>query len=62
MSEHDNPSTIERAFELARAGNCRTMRDIRNALKAERHESIDRHLAGPGIGRQLQTIMKANRT
>ena len=31
-------STVERAYELARSGNCRTIDDIRRKLSAERYE------------------------
>ncbi|HEX4694734.1 hypothetical protein [Sphingomonas sp.] len=52
-------STVERAYELARSGRCETMEDIRRALIAERHDSIQAHLAGPSIRRQLLALCKA---
>jgi len=49
---------IERAFELARTGGCRTVRDIRDRLMREQFASVDAHLAGPAIRRQLAELMR----
>jgi hypothetical protein len=51
--------TIERAFELARAGSCRTLGDIRCRLSREAYTSVDAHLAGAGIRKQLKGLMRA---
>jgi hypothetical protein len=50
------PTTIERAFALARSGTCRTVNDIRMQLRAERFDLIEAHLAGPAITRQLRQL------
>jgi len=50
-------TTIERAFMLAEEGNCRTVSDIRVQLKREQHESVDAHLAGSSVQRQLKQRM-----
>ena len=50
-------TTIERAFELARAGGCRHIDDIRRTLKAERHEGVDAHLSGRAIAAQLRALL-----
>jgi hypothetical protein len=60
MSGTGNPSVVERAFQLARDGKCHNMDELRATLKAERYESIDNHLAGPSIRRQLQVLLKAS--
>jgi hypothetical protein len=52
-------STVERAFELARSGSCRTLEDIRRVLTAERYPSVQAHLAGPSIRRALLALCKA---
>ena len=52
-------STVERAFDLARTGTCRTIGQLRADLKAERCDGIEAHLAGRSMVRQLQAIMKA---
>ncbi|MGZ8298426.1 MAG: hypothetical protein ACXW27_04710 [Allosphingosinicella sp.] len=52
-------TTVERAFELARSGTCDNLPDIVAALKGERHESVDAHLAGPSIRKDLRRIWEA---
>lgn len=52
----ENPSTIERAFELARSGDCRSVLEIRQRLKAERHPLVDEHLTGHSIRRELAKL------
>ena len=44
---------MQRAFELARSGRYRHMREIRNQLVREGCEDVDRHLAGTGLRKQL---------
>jgi hypothetical protein len=55
MIEH---GAIERAFELARTGGCRTMDDIRKRLARECYIAVDAHLAGASIRRQLKALMR----
>jgi hypothetical protein len=50
------PSTIERAFQLARAGSCRSVAEIVLRLKQERHDSVEAHLAGQSIRRDLRRL------
>ncbi len=58
-----SPTTLERAFTLARSGSCATVSDIRLALKRERHDQVEGHLAGLSIGRQLRSLCdEARRT
>ena len=52
-------TTVERAFELARSGQCDNLPDIVAALKGERHESVDAHLAGPSIRKDLRRVWEA---
>ncbi len=49
--------TVQRAFEIAKGGHCRTMEDLRQQLKRERYSNIGEHLSGPSIKRQLMTLM-----
>ena len=49
---------IQRAFELARSGNCRSLRDIQQKLKAERYEAVEAHLSGSTIRKQLLAVLK----
>ena len=56
MEEMHETTTLERAFILARSGSCGSVGDIRQALKRERFDQVDAHLAGHSIGRQLRAI------
>lgn len=49
-------TTLERAFTLARSGDCLNVNDIRLRLRAERFDQVEAHLAGPSIGRQLRAL------
>jgi hypothetical protein len=55
------PTTVERAFDLARSGECRTIEDIRRRLKTERFSDVDQNLHSPSLKKQLQELMKASR-
>jgi hypothetical protein len=57
--DRERPTTVERAFELARSGQCDNLPAIVAALKGERHESVDAHLAGPSIRKDLRRIWEA---
>ena len=52
-------ATIERAFQLARSGECRTLDDLKRRLRRERCESVDFHLAGKLTKAQLTALMAA---
>jgi len=54
-------STLERAFELARTGEYDNLNDLRAKLKAEHHDQVDAHLAGPSIKRQLMRLCEESR-
>ena len=56
------PTTLERAFALARSGSCANVTDIRQQLRVERFELVDAHLAGPAITRQLRELCLEART
>ena len=55
MIEH---GVVERAFELARTGRCRTVDEIRKRLARESYVAVDAHLAGASIRRQLKALMR----
>lgn len=52
---------LERAFDLARSGRFASVNDIRLALKRERFENVEAHLAGPSLARQLRGLCAAAR-
>jgi hypothetical protein len=51
-------SIVERAFELARERQCRSLDDIRRKLVAERYSNVDAHLDGKMIKKQLREQMR----
>ncbi len=55
MSSH-RPTTLERAYELARGGGCRTVGDIKQALQAEGFERIQDSLYGPTLTAALRKL------
>jgi hypothetical protein len=56
-----NPTTLERAFALARSGSCQSVADIRQALKRERFDNVEAHLSGSSITRQLRALCEEAR-
>ena len=50
------PSIIERAFELARSGACQNVAEVGLQLKRERFDSVEAHLAGTSIRRELRQL------
>lgn len=52
----DTPTTLERAFALARSGRYASVADIRLALKRERCDQVEAHLAGFSIAKQLRGL------
>ncbi len=58
----NDQTTLERAFALARSGEYATVDEIRSRLKAERHDQVEGHLAGPSINRQLAKLCLESRT
>ncbi|MBB4857208.1 hypothetical protein HNO88_000515 [Novosphingobium chloroacetimidivorans] len=51
--------TVTRAFEIARAGTCKNVEDIKRQLKREGYSSVDEHLNGPTIKKQLAAAILA---
>jgi hypothetical protein len=52
---------LERAFELAKSGDCGSIDDIRRQLKSEHYAQVDAHLAGSTVRRQLLDLCKEAR-
>lgn len=59
MSSH-RPTTLERAYELARGGGCRTVGEIKQALQSEGFERIQDSLYGPTLTAALRKLCQAN--
>jgi hypothetical protein len=53
----NNVSAIERAFQLARAGDYPTIELIKKQLSREGHAQVELHLSGSLIKKQLRQAM-----
>ncbi len=53
------PTTLERAFTLARSGSYESVNAIRLQLKKERFDQVEAHLAGYSINRELRALCRA---
>jgi hypothetical protein len=66
VADDDRParaqSTVERAYDLARNGPCSSLDDIRRTLEQERYASVNAHLSGPTIRRQLRQLCRDRAT
>jgi hypothetical protein len=54
-----NPSTVERAYQLARAGEAPNFTALKARLKADGCRAVDALLANPSLQRHLQAICTA---
>lgn len=54
------PTTIERAYELAKSGSCRTVGDIKSRLQAEGHERVQDRLYGGSLTSALRKLCIAH--
>lgn len=54
-------ATIERAFELARSGSCRTIEEIVRRLRQEQMDQVDAHLGGHSIRKELRQVCAESR-
>lgn len=50
------PTTLERAYELAREGRCRTVSDLKQALSSEGYDRIQDALYGPSLTADLRKL------
>lgn len=53
-------TAIERAYELARGGSCRTVGDIKAKLQAEGHERVQDRLYGGSLTSALRKLCAAH--
>lgn len=54
------PTTLERAYELAREGRCRTVSDIKQALSSEGYDRVQDALYGPSLTADLRRLCQEN--
>jgi stage V sporulation protein SpoVS len=60
MSNNFRPTTLERAYELARSGECRTVGDIKSRLQQEGHERVQDRLYGGSLTSALRKLCVAH--
>jgi hypothetical protein len=58
MSGHRR-TTLERAYELARSGECSDLAEIRKRLKAENFDDVHGQLSGETLKRDLARLCSA---
>ena len=56
MANNFRPTTLERAYELARSGECRTVGDIKSRLQQEGHERVQDRLYGGSLTSALRKL------
>ncbi len=49
-------TTLERAFDLARSGQCATVHHIKTRLKAEGYADVNGQLYGPSVRAALRDL------
>jgi hypothetical protein len=54
-------STLERAFQLAKASSCNSVSDVRITLRREGFEAVDQHLSGSSVQTQIRTLIAARK-
>jgi hypothetical protein len=52
---------IERALQIAREGACLNWNEVAKKLKSEGHGSVEAHLSGPSLRKQINALCEANR-
>ncbi|QDH73023.1 hypothetical protein [Brevundimonas sp. M20] len=52
------PTTLERAYQLAREGRCRTVSDIKQALSSEGYDRLQDALYGPKLSADLRKLCR----
>lgn len=54
-------TTLERAYELARSGECLNVDDVAKTLKREGYHDVRSQLSGPKLRRTLNSICYAHK-
>lgn len=54
------PTTLERAYQLAESGACRTVSDVKQALQSEGYDRIQDSLYGGTITSALRKLCQEN--
>lgn len=54
-------TTLERAYELARSGDCLNVDDVAKVLKREGYHDVRSQLSGPKLRRTLNSLCYASK-
>jgi|GEM_PF-396723 len=54
------PSLLERAYQIARSGECAGLSDLRKRLRSEGYQQIEGHLSGLSLRRELAALVDAS--
>ena len=57
----DVPTTLQRAYEIARSGECTSLDELVQQLKTERYEGVDVDIACASVRRDLRQISQSAR-
>ena len=57
----DLPTTLQRAYEIARSGECTSLDELVQQLKTEQFEGVDVHVASASVRRDLRQISQSAR-
>ncbi len=52
------PSVIERAYQLASSGGCKSLNEIERKLQLEKYEFVYIHMRGLGLRRDLRKLIR----
>jgi hypothetical protein len=58
---NEMPATIQRAYEIARSGDCTSLDELVQQLKTEQFEGVDMHIASASVRRDLRQISQSAR-
>jgi hypothetical protein len=58
---NEMPTTIQRAYEIARSGECTSLDELVQQLKTEQFEGVDAHIASASVRRDLRQISQSAR-
>ena len=53
-----SPNVLERAFELARSGECRDVDEMERRLSREGYTDVSGHFRSQSLRRQLRELMR----
>jgi hypothetical protein len=55
------PTTLQRAYEIARSGECTSLDELVQQLKTEQFQGVDVHMASVSVRRELRQLSQSAR-